>query len=377
MRVLHLLPDLRVGGGQTVVLGLLRQLDHDRFDVRVASLGGPAELRAEFAEAAGSPPVELGASAGGTAGAVAAVTRLLRRERADVLHVHSPPDRTAGHLAALATGVPVVGHLHSEWVHLRPSGRLGARQRLTGSVRLAAERRAVRHYVAASAHVAALFAAATTTPITVLPPATDVTAPPPAERARLRSELGLDPDVPVLLHVARIVEGKGHDDLVPLLQDVRARFPGTVLLLVGDGDRSAAFRSAADAAGLADAVRLLGRREDVPALMAAADLLVFPSASEGLGLVVLEAMATGLPVAAYDLPAFGEFARDGETGAFVPPGAREELTKAVIELLADPARRAAMGRAGRDTVDHSFRWPVAAATLAGVYERVAAERRRR
>ncbi|WP_158564318.1 glycosyltransferase family 4 protein [Jiangella anatolica] len=380
MRVLHLLPDLRVGGGQTVVLGLLRHLDAARFDTGVAALAGPAELRAEFTEAAGAAPVEL--TAAGRAQAVHLVVRLLRRERADVLHVHSPPDRVVGHLAALAAGVPVVGHLHSEWVHLRPApdgdpGLGGARRRATAAVRLAAERRAVRHYVAASAHVAGLFAAATTTPVTVLPPATSVSPAAPGERERVRRELGLDPGAPVLLQVARIVDGKGHDDLVPLLHDVRSRFPDAVLLVVGEGERREAFRCAIDTAGLSDAVRLLGRRDDVAALMAAADLLVFPSRSEGMGLVVLEAMAAGLPVAAYDLPAFREFARDGETGAYVPAGAREELTKAVIELLGDADRRAAYGRAGRATVDQRFRWPHAAAVLGEVYERVAAERRRR
>jgi glycosyltransferase involved in cell wall biosynthesis len=377
VRVLQLLPDLRVGGGQTVVLGLLRRLDPARFDVRVAALTGPIELAAEFA-AAGFPPVELGAT--GRAQGVGVVARVLRRDHIDVLHVHSPPDRAIGHLAALTSGVPVVGHLHSEWVHLRlPSGGTlaGTRRRATAAARVTAERRAVRHYVAASAHVAGLFEGATNTPVTVLPPATSVTPAPPGERERVRHELGLGSDTPVLLHVARIVEGKGHDDVVPLLHDVRVRFPGAVLLVVGDGDRSDVFRAAVAAAGLTGAVHLLGRRDDVPALLAAADLLVFPSRSEGMGLVVLEAMAAGLPVAAYDLPAFREFATDGETGVFVPLGARDELTKAVIELLGDPDRRAAYGRAGRDAVDRRFRWPAAAGVLAGVYERVAAERRRR
>ncbi|MGW5363363.1 glycosyltransferase family 4 protein [Actinopolymorpha pittospori] len=186
--------------------------------------------------------------------------------------------------------------------------------------------------------------------------------------------LGIDEASPVLLHVARIVEGKGHGDLVPLMRDVRRHFPDVRMLVVGTGDLEEAFRRGLAREGLDDAVRLLGRRDDVPALLAAADVLVFPSRSEGMGLVVLEAMASGLPVVAYALPAFEEFARDGDTGIFAPVGVREDLTKAVLELLGDEARRAAMGRAGRVTVAERFRWPNAAAVLAGVYEQVVAMR---
>lgn len=374
VRVLQLLPDLRVGGGQAVVLGLLSHLDPGRFDVRVATLADPADMCEAFA-AAGFPPVELQTT--GRLGAVATVARLIRRERFDIVHVHSPVDRAVGHLAALASGIPVVGHLHSEWVHLQlppPSGPADVRRLAAAAIRARVERRAVRHYVAASGHVRDLFDGATSVPITVLPPATSLVAAAPTDRVRVRRMLGIDEQSPVLLHIARIVEGKGHADLVPLTKEVRSRYPDVRMLVVGTGDLEQAFRRTLARDGLDDAVKLLGQRDDIPALLGAADVLVFPSYSEGMGLVVLEAMAAGLPVVAYALPAFGGFARDGESGIFAPVGAHEDLTKAVLGLLGDGPGRAVMGRTGRVTVEERFRWPNAAAVLAGVYEQVMAMR---
>src|SRR3954451_7407818 len=112
--VLHVLPDLALGGGQSIVMQHLRHFDRDRFDVRVASLGPDATLAPWFAEA-GAPPVFIDVA---ERGHLAAVLQAIDHvSGADVVPVHTDVGRDIGGAAAWWCGVPVVFHLHSEWVH--------------------------------------------------------------------------------------------------------------------------------------------------------------------------------------------------------------------------------------------------------------------
>ncbi|MGH7058357.1 MAG: glycosyltransferase, partial [Acetobacteraceae bacterium] len=95
-------------------------------------------------------------------------------------------------------------------------------------------------------------------------------------------------------------------------------------------------------------LKLLGYREDVPALLAAADIFALPSHFEGLPMVLIEAMLAGLPVVASDIPGTRELVQRGTSGLLVPRGNSAQLTAALADLAQDPARRAAMGEAGRE-----------------------------
>jgi glycosyltransferase involved in cell wall biosynthesis len=165
--------------------------------------------------------------------------------------------------------------------------------------------------------------------------------PDPAQRATVRAALGLAPDEPVLMHVARVDPMKDHPTLFAALD----RLPGVRALLVGAGTEGLPAHPAALA---------LGRREDVAALLAAGDLVVLPSAfGEGFSNALAEGMACGLPAVA---SAVGDAARIvGETGLVVPPRAPEALADAVRQLLAEPAAaRAARGRAARARIEREF-----------------------
>lgn len=145
----------------------------------------------------------------------------------------------------------------------------------------------------------------------------------------------------------RLVPVKNHRALLDALQRLQQRGITPMLLVAGDGPLRDGIAQQAAALGLERQVRLLGHRPDIETVLAALDVFVLPSASEGLPNTVLEAMASGVPVVATHVGGVDELVEHGETGLLTPPGATGALARAIEDLLRDPARRAAMAAAAR------------------------------
>ncbi len=190
-----------------------------------------------------------------------------------------------------------------------------------------------------------------------------------------RRALGLDPGARLLVCVARFHPVKDHETLVRAFARVAAARPGTELLLVGDGPERARIEALAAELAVGSHVRFLGLRDDVPAILRAADLFVLTSASEAAPLTLLEAMATGLPAVATAVGGVPEILHDGVEGLLVPRADPEAAAAAIEALLGDRARAAAMGRAGRSRVEESYRLENTVAAYGALYERLAAGRR--
>ena len=342
--------------------------------------GGPHELADDVAST-GIDPVSLDHVRGRPDATLRSLVRLVRSGGFDLLHVHSDLDRRFGHTAALVTRKPVVGHLHAEWVHLGslapadagPARRVSSAWK--AAVRDRVERRVVHHYVAESARVAAIFDPLVHAPMTVLRQAVptkrfEAARATAARGGGVRAELGLRREQPVLVNVSRMVDGKGQLDLVAAFAALASEWPDAVLLLAGDGPRAPDVAAAVRAAGLTDRVRLLGQRHDVPDVLAAGDVFVFASISEGFGYAVLEAMAARLPVVAYRLPALEEFAEHGRTALLVRSGKVDALADAIRSLLASPGLRAQLGASGEAVVRSRFPADAVARTFEGVYDAV-------
>ena len=170
--------------------------------------------------------------------------------------------------------------------------------------------------------------------------------PDPTARARIRAALGAPADRVVVVAVSRLVRHKGYPELAAAMRDL----PDTELWVVGerlDSDRGDDIRALLTDAGLGDRLRLLGYRDDVAAVLAAADIFALPSYFEGLPMSVIEAMLTGLPVVASDIEGPREQVVPEVTGLLVPPRLVAPLAAALRRLAGDPALRAAMGEAGR------------------------------
>lgn len=151
------------------------------------------------------------------------------------------------------------------------------------------------------------------------------------------------PGAPVLLAMGRLHANKAFDVLIRALP----RLPGAQLVLAGEGPERGALEALARGEGVADRVHLLGWRQDQPALLAAATVLVCPSRQEPLGNVVLEGFSAGVPVVAAAAPGPAELIRSGETGLLVPPEDPVALAAAIGTVLDDAAQAARLAAAGR------------------------------
>jgi glycosyltransferase involved in cell wall biosynthesis len=164
---------------------------------------------------------------------------------------------------------------------------------------------------------------------------------PAAAGAAVRAEWGVPEHAPLAVLVGSLERRKG----ARVLLAAAAAVPGLWVVFCGDGSEAPALRGAA--APLGDRVRFAGFRHDVPACLAAADVVVLPSLHEGLGIAALEAMAATRPVVASRTGGLAEAVADGETGLLVPPGDPDALAAALARLAADPALRRRLGEAGR------------------------------
>ncbi|MER7275128.1 glycosyltransferase [Dactylosporangium sp. NPDC000244] len=192
------------------------------------------------------------------------------------------------------------------------------------------------------------------------------------------------PEAPRILHVARLVEVKGTADLLRAFALVRRGVPAAELVIVGDGPLRAPLGALAAELGVAGAVRFLGAQPhaEVLAQVAAARVLCLPSvpaangAREGLGMVLLEAAASGRPVVGTDHGGIPEAVVDGETGYLVPERDPAALAERLLALLADPDLAARLGAAGRAMVERRYDLHTRTAELESLYAGLAAAERR-
>ncbi|MCK9240105.1 glycosyltransferase family 4 protein [Desulfocurvus sp.] len=310
--------------------------------------------------------------------AVLTLAAHLRRERYDVVHTHNSKAGFVGRLAARLAGVPRVVHtVHGFAFHDREPAHRRALFR-------ALERRAARWCArmifisrplmdwAARENIVCPGGCA------LIPSGIELERfrpVDPARRAALRARWGVAPGAPVAGIVAKLWEGKGHDVLLDAFAAVRRELPGAVLMVVGEGHLRAGLEARAEALGLSGAVVFTGFLDDVAPAVGAMDVSVLPSLFEGLGRVLLEAMAMGLPVVASRVGGIPDAVADGLTGLLVPPGDAGALAGALLAVLGDPALAARMGAAGRARVGERFEARAMAASIEREYLALLGEER--
>jgi glycosyltransferase involved in cell wall biosynthesis len=343
-RILLLITLAEVGGAQSYVAALLPGLRRN-FDVVVAAYG-PGPVREAAAEnGARFIPlrhVRRPISPWRDPVGLLELVRLLRRERPDILHASSSKAGVLGRLAALLAGVPIRIFTVHGWAFSAHSG--AASKLYHWADRLMRPLTTVTICVSEHGRARGVDAGTCTAEkTTVITNAVDTQAAPAARSAR---------DRPILVAVGRL---KAPKDFLTLIRAVARLRPGSVdALIAGEGPDRAGLEAEIHGLGIGERVQLLGERRDVPELLAGADMFVLSSASEGMPVSVLEAMAAGLPVVGSSVGGVPELVVDGETGLLVEPGNVGELAAAIDRLLADPGLRGKLGEAGRERVRLHF-----------------------
>jgi len=335
--ILHLDTERGWRGGERQALWLAQTLDPLRYRSLIGAR--PLEPLAVRAATAGLPIVPLRPFAEFDLAAAWHLRSALRRTQVSIVHAHTAHAVALAALATVATDIRLVVTRRVDF-RLRPN--LATRWKYARADALIAISRAVADALAASGIPRSR--------ITVIPSGIDLTRQIAPASAAVLATLGVPDRAPLVVQVAQLVPHKDPVTFVEAIAVARERIPTLHALLVGDGPLRDAVMTAVRRLGLEDAVHVAGYRTDADNLLAAADVVTLSSREEGLGTVLLDALALGKPVAA---PAAGGIPEIVTTdcGRLVPVADSAALGQAIASLLlevrGDPQRRATLAAAAR------------------------------
>ena len=351
----------QVSGAERVLLMILKGLDRSRFDTVVACpensrlIGMVSDLGVRTA---GIDPLHarftwrvdrLIRYLASFVAVIRAARATVRSEAPDIIHANSIRAGLVMSVATLGLNVPVVWHAHD----------ILPRHPLSVAIRLFACACRLNHIIAVSRAVANRFGVLVRmfgpVPVTTIHNAVDLERfrPNSESRREMRRAFGAADTEILIASVGQLTPRKGQRELVDAFADVARESPNVLLLIVGeplfnrDREYADSLARAAHSLGLADRIRFLGSREDVPALMQALDILVVNSQDEPFALTVLEGLASGIPVLASAVGGTPEMIRHGENGWLVGTRDRKRLAEAIMSLIHEPELRKRLGRNGR------------------------------
>jgi glycosyltransferase involved in cell wall biosynthesis len=355
LRVLHLITSLETGGTERQAVELLKRLDRDRYDLRLAVIRKEGQLLSELAPLFPElPEFRLGSFYNANAlRKLRQFRALLVNERIEILHTHDFYAGLFGALAAQFSGVRVIASQR----HLRLSERAahdwGRRLGNRLADRLVVNAEMIREHIIATR-------AADPRKIVVIRNGlaenlVDKSQPEAAAiRRELLAELQLSEPVKLVGLIANLRPVKGHRYLLEAAVQIIQRHPQTHFVLLGEGPLREEIAAQAVSSGLAARVHLLGQRDGAARYNAAFDVAVLASLHEGLPNTVMEAMAAGATVVSTAVGGACELVTDAETGFLVPPADAPALAEAISAALADDDLRARTGERARRFVHEQF-----------------------
>lgn len=342
MKVLHLEAGTHLYGGALQALLLVEGLQARGVTNLLVLPEGSAV--ADEARTRGLPVHTLPMAGEADLRLIPRLRRLILDTGPDLVHLHSRRGAdTLGSLAASWAGVPVI--LSRRVDNLEASWAVGPKYRLYDAVITISE--AIRDVLVGQGvppeKVRCVHSAF---------PVPDRETP--CRDEAFRTTFGLPPGTPVLGMAAQFIRRKGHDVLLEALPTILRNHAGARLLLFGRGPLADEMARRVNEADLEAQVRLPGFRDNLPEILPCLDVLVHPARREGLGVVLLQASAAGIPVVASRVGGIPEVIAHGESGLLVPPDDPGALAEAVSALLADPGKARAMGRRGRELIRERF-----------------------
>lgn len=345
LRVLFLVTSMPVGGAETLLVNLVRRLDPARFAPEIVCLKERGPLGEELSSQ--MPVHSQLLSSKFDLRILPRLWRIMRRPRADAVVTVGAGDKMFwGRIAAKLAGVPVIASaIHSTgW----PDG-IGKLNRLltrwTDAFIGVADAHA-RHLVEQEGFPESK--------VHCIYNGIDCDRFAPRDSAALRSKLAIDQGVPVVGILAALRPEKNHELFLEGARLILERAPATQFLVIGDGPRRADLEALSNRLGVADAVRFLGTRSDVPELLAACDLVALTSHNEASPVSILEALSSGAAVVASNVGSVSETVVDGVTGLLFAPGDVNSYATAMLDLIGDSLTREKLAAEGRRRV--AQRW---------------------
>jgi glycosyltransferase involved in cell wall biosynthesis len=381
LNVVHLIEALGPGGAERLLYTNLKHFERERVRSTVFTVFPHATHWVEPIRQLGIEVLGLNCkSARDLPVAAARLRSWLRGHPTDLIHTHLWAANIIGRMAGRLAGVPVISSIHNpdhepevwaDGADVNLKKRKLARSLDRWTARYGCQRLlAVSEYVRRSAHRHLSFPLER---IDLLYNPIDVEAleaPQGRERAELLRECGLEEKSLLLLNVARVSPQKGLLFAIRALPSIIRQYPSAHLISVGattDPQWLSQLQTEAGSLGVADHVHFLGARRDVADFLRSCDLFIFPSLYEGLGIALLEAMATACACVATKSGPIPEIVRHGIDGLLVAPADSESLAATVCELLADPVRRKSLGEAARASALARFQPQAAADRLTEIY----------
>lgn len=343
--VMHVVYSLQPGGMELGVVKLVNGLNRAAVRSSICSTTPDGALKSLVANDVAV--LELRRRQGNDPRLVWNLYQVFRRERPDIVHTHAWGTLLEGLVAARLARVPIV--VHGEHGTLQLKHRQRVAQRIAW--------KAADRMLSVSSRLAERISHDTGLPLarmTVIRNGVDLNRFQRVDRADARARLGFADDELVAIAVGRLVPVKDHLTLLEATALARRSGRPFTLAIAGDGPLRSTLEERARALGLDAAVRFLGHRGDVETVLAAADLFVLSSVSEGLSNTILEAMATGLPVVATRVGGADEMVEDGVTGVLVPASSPSEMAAALTAVFGDADARRTMGIRGRARAKTEF-----------------------
>lgn len=378
-KILYLIDTLEIGGAERSLLDIARRLDRKQFAPLVCSIYKGATLQPEF-ERAGVPVVPLGLDGKYQfPRAYRRLKKLIRQERPDLVHTTLFRADQIGRAAAKWTGTPVVSsfvntsydpvrlvdnpHL-SRWKlnALKLMDRVSSRW-VTRFHAVAASVRDnnCRHLRIDPRRVDVVYRGRRTGDFE---PQNDGTA------ERLRDQLLPKGVCPVLLNVGRLIDQKGQQYLLRAMPKVLVHCPNAHLAIAGDGWLRSDLETLAQRLDVTEHVSFLGSRDDVPDLLRAADIFVFPSLFEGLPGALVEAMLAGKAIVASDIPVAREMIQHETNGILVPQMTIASLADAIVQLNNAPLYAKRLGEQAQLFARERFDIELVVDQMHAFYQRV-------
>jgi glycosyltransferase involved in cell wall biosynthesis len=354
-RILHIITRLEQGGAPLTLLETVQRLDRKQFEIDlVAGQTEDIDRNLDLSDSGfdlpiiSVPTLRRSVHPFRDLRALFHLIRIIKSGDYDVVHTHTSKAGILGRLAASICGVRVIVHSsHGTILHGYFSPAVTAVFALFEKIVAAMShkiicltRKEIREYLEAGIGREDQF--------TYIFNGIDIEAfeSRVGDRQSLRKELRLEQDHVVCVSVGRLVPVKGQCDLLDAFAEAYATSPELRLLLVGDGELRKDLEEQIERLGIGEVTRLVGWREDVAELLDACDIFVLTSLNEGLGLVLVEAMAKKLPVVATAVGGVPEVVDDGQTGHLVPAQDPSAIAAAITHLAANKPVRTAFGQNG-------------------------------